>query len=304
MLAAGGHGGNLTNNQVQSIRLDVDSPAWQVRKAAGDATGWPTAGTTTPYFPADGTPAPRHTYWFHHWVPELNRYMMFGASGMGSGAADWARLDGFDPATNTWDAAGTYANPTANSYASIRDTLTGNIWSINAQKYFNPNTQTWTTVTFTGSGAGLARSGAFDSTRNQFFGLYSGDNWSVGNSTVVACKMSTTGVRTNITFNSSAAYTQFLADAPGFLTVALTYDPDLDVFYFYGFMCRGSGSELREEKSPVARHTTASTVQRHHNGFRQLLCHLNKHFLRLHFLQRTNGMQHYFLRRPGEMHTG
>jgi hypothetical protein len=230
-LANGGHGGNLTNNRVMSIRLDVDAPAWVERKAASDATGWDTVGTQ-PYMP-DGTPAPRHTYWYNWWVPQLGRYMLLGGRFFGSGAYDHPVTDGFDPVTNRWDPAMTYPNHT-NRVTFIMNgefmTLSSDQWS-----KLDPMTMAWTSGPLSGTGS-IARAGhAWDSKRNRIFHLSSGDNWSVGgaiNSTVVD-PTTTPWTKSAVSFNPSSAWTDFQAAAPMFLGSNLLYDPDAERFYFY-----------------------------------------------------------------------
>lgn len=233
-LASGGHGGDLTGNAVQTIRLDVDSPEWVTRRGNSDATGWSTTGSTGAYFPSDGRPVPRHTYWYNWWVPELHRYMMFGCRFAGSGAYDYQTVDGFSPVLNDWDESGTYANLGTGYQPTVRDPESGLLYGTsNGLTTFDPSTQQWSQQAMSGSG-GVNRGGsAFDTARNQLYHLSAGDNWATPSSTIASTVISTSGVKTPISFNSSAAWTQFQARASGFLNSTLDYDPDLDRFYFY-----------------------------------------------------------------------
>lgn len=239
--ANGGHGGNLTNNRVMSIRLDVETPAWVQRRPASDATGWDTRGTL-PYF-ADGTPAPRHTYWYNWWVPQRQRYMLLGGRFFGSGAFDHPVTDGFDPVTNQWDPAMTYPNHTDR----VTFLMNGELMSLgnDSRGRLDPMTMRWSGGPVTGTGT-IARAGhAHDTRRNRIFHLSSGDNWSVGgavNSTVVDA---TTWTKQVVTFNPSTAWADFQASAMGFLGTTLVYDADADCFYFYNGGAEGTQKVFR-----------------------------------------------------------
>lgn len=232
-LCSGGHTDNPTENSVRTLRLDVDAPAWVTRLPASDATGFDSNGTMA-YFPSDGRPAPRHTYWYNWWSPELGRYVMTTARFVGLLTYDYANFDGFNPATNTWDVAGTYA--ASQGRIVVRDPVTGYMYSheTNTLKRYVPATQTWST-TGNITGASVNRGGsAFDTLRGKIYHLSVGDNWTGGNSTPVSATVNvTTAVATAITFNASAAYTQFLADGPSSLGTQIVYDADTDRFYFY-----------------------------------------------------------------------
>lgn len=227
----GGHGGNLTNNRVMSIRLDVETPTWVERKAASDPTGFDTQGSMA--YMLDGTPAPRHTYWYNWWVPQLNRYMLLGGRFFGSGAYDHRVTDGFDPVTNTWDPKGTYPDHD-DRITFIRNGEFMGMYDDRWVKLVLPG------VTFTGgqvSGTGtIARAGhAWDSRHDRIYHLSSGDNWSVAgaiNSAVVD-PTTTPWTKTAITFNPSAGWTDFQAQTPNFLGTTMVYDRDADCFYFY-----------------------------------------------------------------------
>lgn len=241
--ANGGHGGNLTNNRVMSIRLDVDAPAWVQRKAASDATGWDTRGTL-PYF-ADGLPAPRHTYWYNWWVPQRQRYMLLGGRFFGSGAYDHPVTDGFDPVTNQWDPAMTYPNHSDR----VTFLMNGAHMSLGNESWgrLDPTTMTWTSGRVTGTGT-IARAGhAWDSRRNRIFHLSSGDNWSVGGAvnTALVDPTVTPWTKTAISFNPSTAWTEFQAASMGFLGSTLVYDPDADCFYFYNGGAEGPQKVFR-----------------------------------------------------------
>ena len=231
--ASGGHGGNLTNNEVLTLDLTLDSPSWVTARSGSSATGWDTTGASNlnaEYF-SDGRPVPRHTYWDVNWSSTLNRYLV-GGRFWGSGAYDSTQFDGFNPSTNDWDAAGTYgARASGAIFLGCRNPATDVLYSV--QGYIFTPGSGWST--YTQSGVILNRGGyAYDTTRNFIYGLSSGDNFSAGSSTIVSAKLNpSTGVGTAITFNSSSAWTSFQANASSFLCSNIVYDPDLDKYYFY-----------------------------------------------------------------------
>jgi hypothetical protein len=231
-MASGGHGGNYYDNQVKTLQINVDAPSWAVRTSISDPTGMSIPAPVSAYFPSDGKPYPRHTYWYHHWVPEINRYMMMTCRFVGSNAYDFTSIrDGFNPDDNTWDAPGTYSG---GIFATVRDPATGIFYNTGGSKY-TPSTGVIDGWSLTGGAAGAVQRGghAFDTLRGNMYHLSTGDNWSVGGSTVNSVQITTGGACTAITFNSSAGLTDFIANGPGFLTSQIEYNPDLDVFYFY-----------------------------------------------------------------------
>lgn len=241
-LASGGHGDNPSQNRVETLRLDVESPAWVQRRADSSTAGWDTTGATGGGYMPDGRPAPRHTYGNNWWVPEQNRYMMMGAQYVGTSVFQYPNHDAFDPDANDWDAALTYPDLSSTALWSARDPLTGILYGTQGSlTSYNPTANTFGNVGFTGSGT-VNRSGtAFDTLRGKLYHLSSGDNYSGGSSTIASTQITTAGVKTPITFNSSSAYTAFVAAAPSFLGTELVYDNDLDVFYFYA---GGNGAGL------------------------------------------------------------
>lgn len=229
--ASGGHAGNLTNNRVMGLRLDVDAPSWSTLRSGDSSTGWDTTGSTSAYFP-NGKPAPRHSYTDTWYVPEIGRVIV-GGRYWGSSAVDYAVLDGYDVTGGDWDAAGTWPDKPGNGFfASARDPATGTLYTTQGYK-IDPDTQVYSALTL--SGATVNRGGnAWDSTRGQIYHLSSGDWFSAGSSTVRSATVNvSTGVCTAISFNSSSALTDFQNDAAQFLSSSLVYNSDQDCFYFY-----------------------------------------------------------------------
>lgn len=110
--ASGGHM-DYAGNEVNRIRLSDDAPTWTEPRPS---TPVKDITLNTSYY-ADGRPTSRHSY-YGAWVNERrNRVMLFAGAGWGQGYSPRA-LDGFDLATNDWDAGGSYAAP-GNQYEPL-----------------------------------------------------------------------------------------------------------------------------------------------------------------------------------------
>jgi len=217
-------GGHLDSydNRVSSISLLDDAPAW-VRRHEPTPAGQVLANQS---YNADGLPASRHTRYQCIYVPQLNRLIMLGSPSLyGGSVVSSTESNGFDLATNTWDAAGTWT-PTANggSYGSAVDDL-GNIWLRGGGKWLR---ETDTIV----STAVVRAPNMWDPVRRHLFTMYTGDGQGFGTDFVAKTVHETTGVGTNITFNDSAAYTEFRALSLSYC--AMTYNP-LNGRYLYYF---------------------------------------------------------------------
>ena len=233
--ASGGHN-NSSDNRVVSIDLRQDAPTWTLRMAPSSSVQIDVA-----YY-ADGKPSSRHTYNNTHWCAPRHRIIMSGAEFVYGGAAfTYLTVDGFNATTNTWDAAGTFAN--CQTYGAAIDN-NGNILS-------TAGFRKWTQATDTYSAAisppgnettQVRRPWCYDTLRSQWFGLAFGDGqdptgWG---STLRAVKMSNTALtQVAVTFNASAALTQLTADQPVY--AGMVYDTANDRFLFYAGMTGRAG---------------------------------------------------------------
>lgn len=105
LVAVGGHM-NSADNGVRRLRLGVNSPAWELRRASD----WNGSEMLVAYY-ASGSPASRHTYRNVHWVPQLNRFMLLGSRYVyGNPGTSFLAVAGYDPVANAYDPAGTYAD--------------------------------------------------------------------------------------------------------------------------------------------------------------------------------------------------
>ena len=221
--AAGGHQ-DSADNRVVSIGLMADQPSWSLRIAPSAVVQQDVA-----YY-ADGKPSSRHTYQTSHWVPALGRVMLMGERFAYGNAFQFPTVDGFDPNRNAWDARGTYANMPA-GYGAVVDGR-GFVWS-NVLGRWNPSTRTWTSPIANTNGAAFVRwPYAYDAARNQIFGLCFADGEGYGARVVNAVRVPVEGAAAfPVTFNPSAALTQFIADAPTY--AGMDYDVANDRFFFY-----------------------------------------------------------------------
>jgi hypothetical protein len=228
--AAGGHG-DSSDNRVVSLRLADDAPRWQLRMAPSTVVV-----KDVPYYP-DGKPTSRHLYSSSHYVPQVNRVMLFGVRAS-FGSTDFPNVDGFNLDTNAWDPPGTWVNVPFGELGAVVVRATGEVWGTKLSRW-SPTTKTWTQPITTRTNDFVRWPIAHDSRRNQLFTLNWGDDFGAGSgvfATVVPCAGST---QTSISFKPSAALDSFIADKPTY--AGMDYDPDNDRFLFYCGQGAGAG---------------------------------------------------------------
>jgi hypothetical protein len=222
--AAGGHT-DSSDNRVVSLSLAADAPSWTVRLASSTSVAQNVA-----YY-ADGMPASRHLYSSLHFVPQVNRLMLFGLRAAYGAAWNFAKVDGFNLDTNTWDAAGTWADAPSGCYGAAQIRATGEIVGTGLKKW-SPVDRKWTDLVANPSGDAVRWPMAFDARRGQLFCLQWGDGQGYDPLRLVASRVPLgSGQQIAVSFNASSALTQWLADKPAY--AALDYDPDNDRFLFY-----------------------------------------------------------------------
>lgn len=225
--AAGGHL-NSSDNRVVSLNIYDDVPGAWVQRHDPTPVGQVTANS--PYN-ADGLPASRHLRYQCIYQPNLDRVMLIGSPSLyGGGVVSSVESNGFDLATNTWDAAGTWTSTASGgTYGAAVDDA-GNIWCRGQQKWL------WSTDTFAAMPISVRAPLAFDPVRRQLFGLYLGDGQGFNPELGIIAKTISEDLATTqtITFNASAAWTEFQALAMAYC--AMTYDSIGDRFlYYYGY---------------------------------------------------------------------
>lgn len=260
--AQGGHTDG-EDNRVASLNLLSDVPGWVTRTPpsliyrnsshAGEVDqpyNWDQ--TTSPY---NFKPSAVHGYQNSFWCASINRVLRVGCLYPSySGNANFPTTDGWNPATNTWDAPGTYpyaiftgqtyAGPTANVWptntaagvslivGTLQD-VSGNIWSMFGGAWrYSPTANTYSQALTSNTVANPPRAPwAASPALGLTFGLCFGDGQGSGPSLgVCAAKLVGTAL-SPITFNGSAALTQFTADKPEY--GGMDYDPVRGTFLFY-----------------------------------------------------------------------
>lgn len=226
--ANGGHE-DSSDNGVYDIDVADDAPTWGTL-AAPSASGDRLSSVN--YY-ADGKPTSRHGYHHAFWVPQRGRVIL--AAGYGNysvtSTSDIDVVDGFNPDTGLWDAAGTWATlGFSRGQGQALDPATGDIWT-NGGWRWTQATNTWALVSGqTVSGGGLRQPVVFDTQRGQFFNLQIGDNWGSGTTVYASTINTTTLVRTSITLTGTGA-SQFATDQGPY--AGMCYDEANDRFLWY-----------------------------------------------------------------------
>lgn len=221
-VACGGHG-DSSDNGVYSIRLTDDAPAWVTRTPPSDN---PVADVD--YYP-DGTPSARHVYQYNHWVPQLGRVMLFGATYTYGTAVTFGRVDGWDPETNAWDPAGTWPD-LPELYASVVRVIpsTGEGWQRGGGRWQVDGGYDTPLV----DPQGISEPMAYDSGRDRLFSMRFGNGQDVAEGGLSAAVIDRAVPTSSlVTFTPSPGVDQLIADQPGYCGMA--YDPILDVYDFY-----------------------------------------------------------------------
>jgi hypothetical protein len=226
LAATGGHT-DYSGNQVTSIDLSQDAPVWQLRSAASTTTAMDVA-----YYP-DGTPSSRHTYWSTTWSETRNRVMLHYSRFVYGNGVSFVNSNGFDLDTNSWDAQGTWADGFSAGCADAN----GDCYAMGVG-YFSLNkwtaaTDTWSTVATFGTAINV-NPVCYDLKRGHLFALAWGDGQgnAIGGGDIGISAFKIAGTtKTGITFNPSAALTQFQSDAPAYS--GMEYDPVNDQYLFY-----------------------------------------------------------------------
>lgn len=245
--AAGGHNNGGVwdrQNRVQAIRLDVDAPAWVTREPDSDPTGWdgnaPAPGVQ--YFPSDNAPVPRHLYDSVQWMPQMGCYLIGGDYAGYTAQIAITEQRGYVPAGDSagdWAARGSYPNlPAPHCLLACVNQLTGDGLGrdvFTGQHYrVSGITGAWTPVTLSGATTVMAPGGlAFEPVRNRVVQISGGGWLTQASGTATVWMDYTTGVTYPITFNASAAWTDFQANASKFVGSALVWAPNLGCFFFY-----------------------------------------------------------------------
>lgn len=230
--AAGGHG-DSPDNRVVSLNLAADAPSWTLRLAASK-----TYLPNVSHYP-DGRPSSRHTYSSLYFVPQLNRLMMIGAYGTYGTAWAFPTVDAFNLDTNQWDPARTFPDIPAGYYGAGQIRATGEIICTTVKKWSPVDRKLTDLVTNVLPEAGWRWPVAYDPKRNQVFSLQCGDGQGYGDQLAATRASLDSNQQFAVTFNPSAAFTQWMAEKPTY--AGMDYDPDGDRFFFYSGVGAAAG---------------------------------------------------------------
>jgi hypothetical protein len=222
---AGGHNDSYMT-QVSSIILLDDAPAWETPRRRNSVT-LAEANYGFPYCDDGVTPSSRHTRYQTHYCPQRNRIILIGSPSLYGPSTSSVESNGFDLDTNEWDPPGTFpSGATTSTYGTAIDD-NGNIWA-RAQRW-NQAANTLVSLPTT-----YANTSAFDTARRQLFTLCKGNGQGFD---LVTLGIVAKTIREDltgwspITFNASAAYTEFSSQDLDYS--GMDYDPVRDRFLFY-----------------------------------------------------------------------
>lgn len=236
--AAGGHLDWL-GNSTHSIAVNSETPGLILRRDTSVLADIPPSSRPSPdlAFYYDGKPASRHTYSGIFFSEVLKKLIMIGGLPWPNANGDLSEPITFDPAASDWEPQGTWNNslspapaiPGLGLYA--KHPVSGDIYFAEggAGKFYKLDirTKVWTCLnTNVGGYFSNYEIPAIDPSRG-FFVITTNS----GSGTYAALISLTTGVKTLITINSSAAWTAFQALSTNHAGVF--YNPDQDVYYYY-----------------------------------------------------------------------
>lgn len=239
--ASGGHQNSDYNGTVM-IDFAQDAPVF-VEKNPQSTVRPAITHTGQPYY-ADGKPTSRHLRHMPQYMPEIGGIVLFGARDVWSlDGASYATVDVFNITTNTWAPAGTYADvPGLGGIAGVGYVdggsfidANGDNWTYGGTIKMDKNTLATSRPLTTSAGVHLRYPWATAHALGYSFGMCRGDGF--GGSGLLAIKQAG-NVQTNITFNSSAALTQLLADSA--YEAGMEYDEINGYFLFYAGNAAGN----------------------------------------------------------------
>ncbi len=166
--AANGGGFDYAGNEVDSLRLADNAPAWIERRVSSAPIPNPNGSAHYP----DGRPASRHSYYGVAFSTTRNRVLLAGGARW-SDSQPIAAMDGFDITRNDWDPAGTFPDAAASLVALaqtvfVDDAVSGDLFAFgnSAAARWSSATNTWSTPVQPGV-VGNGAATAFDTKRGR-----------------------------------------------------------------------------------------------------------------------------------------
>lgn len=211
-VACGGHG--VADNRAVWLDLQADTLIWQLSKASTGNND--PANLNVPWL-IDSTGMSTHTYDYMHWIPSIGRVIKHFLRGLNDAGGDAAVVQGFNPDATppAWDPINTYTYGNNAGYSPAVDHVHSKILT-SGLKLYDPLMNSYTTP-ITGS-ATFRYPVAYNANDDYFFSLMwgggEGEDYLVNNPGLNAFKIPSAGAVQEITFNASAAYTQFVSERP------------------------------------------------------------------------------------------
>ena len=234
-VACGGHGDSSDNGVYafgpKGQGLLADNPVWIQRCAP---TPSPVQNLM---YQSDNKPTSRHSYDRHHYAQ--GKIHVIGGTGLtGSAFDDYSYRYEYDPVTDAWGTPIAFGAFSSTGYGAGADHLTGLLWRGSYDggggiRQFNSVTGAYNPDA-TMNGTQVRFPLVVANNLNIAFCLQFGNGFTFGG-TIQASKITLdTLIQSTITFNPSAAYTQFLSDATTASCVpGMDYDDANGVFYWY-----------------------------------------------------------------------
>lgn len=179
----GGHH-DYYGNEVLVCDLGADSPAWTLKLASSPSSAVPgSSGVFNTY--SDGRPAAIHGYYTQQYVPQTDRFISIGSSGIPIDGAQSPTCVVYDPAGNAYLAAGTMPDvPSAlieSEWAAWLDPATGNAYSMDNYSVWKwtRTTNTWANVATGSNLKGNGATAVVDTSRNRAL-IFSGNSSDIG----------------------------------------------------------------------------------------------------------------------------
>lgn len=246
LLATGGHA-DYNGNEVTMIDMDADQPTWRLRLARSPAE---TLRQDVPYG-TDGRPTSAHRFQDGLWNEIKQRFIIHNSRFLWSHAVTHPAANGYDPATDSWDAPGTYPD----GYDAGCQDAYGTCWRINNYRDLwscPPDTLVWKQVGhFAGTTSAMYQGNlVHDTKRDNIFQIACKDG--ALNAHVLPIKDNQgigSGKQINITMNPSAGYSQWLLDKPEWDTSWMDYDAVDDRFIMV--TTKGKAYEIKPNDGTV-----------------------------------------------------
>lgn len=247
----GGHA--YTDNRTTAIDMRADTPTWALLDPPSASSD--VIANASHY--ADGKPSSRHTRFLPKYMPSLG-IVHLSARDVYGVPPSFGAVDVYNLSTNTWAPKDTYPSLVNSGFPNAVDgggclDPNGDGWVYSCTYKFDRNTHTWSKPLTTTVPTERRVRYPWCTAPTYMFGLCWGDGWYFRTGPVEQTPVNAIrqigNVQEIITFNPSAALTQFINDIPG--EAGMAYDPINDRFLFYSGQIAGQFFEIKPNASTV-----------------------------------------------------